>query len=481
MPADDRDPKFERALAHHLRGNSAAACPDAEALAAYHERSLSLEEMAHWKQHISGCAACQETLALVETTEKQLVEDWENKEIALLAAVQPPAPMRSLAAVREEAAGEDTPAAASAPVEISLRRRPLLLRWAIPLGAVAAGILVWIGIHEQHALTRHAERVQTAQNQSSSMPVQTAQNQPAPAPEQKLTETLRDVQPPMERDDRLAQNEIASAHKRLEEMEESGRRNPSVPASAPKPSAKDAEQAKKESRSQASDALAYKTAPAPPPPLVLRQAQPKAPASANENVEVSAATTSADTAPGLAVSGGAAGGAAAEAKTKSAAPAHREKALTGQQSAANDLDTSAMMMKQGVNGRNMPSSSALALLPAVILTPDHRVWWRLGPGGALELTIDGGKTWKPVDAGAGGQLTAGSAPSSRICWIAGKAGTLVLTTDGGAHWKALTTPITGDLGGVRATDAKHASIWDAAHQKSFETSDGGATWTQTAP
>jgi hypothetical protein len=62
MPADDRDPKFERALAQHLRGGSAAAgCPDAETLAAYHERSLSLEEMANWKQHIAGCAVCQET------------------------------------------------------------------------------------------------------------------------------------------------------------------------------------------------------------------------------------------------------------------------------------------------------------------------------------------------------------------------------------------------------------------------------------
>ena len=58
MAVDDRDPKFERALARELRGDSAqAGCPDAETLAAYHERSLSLEEMAHWKQHISGCAA----------------------------------------------------------------------------------------------------------------------------------------------------------------------------------------------------------------------------------------------------------------------------------------------------------------------------------------------------------------------------------------------------------------------------------------
>src|SRR6201993_1721714 len=76
MPFDD--PKFERALAQHLRGGSAQAnCPDAETLAAYHERNLSLEEMARWKEHISACELCQEALALVETTENQLAEERE--------------------------------------------------------------------------------------------------------------------------------------------------------------------------------------------------------------------------------------------------------------------------------------------------------------------------------------------------------------------------------------------------------------------
>src|SRR5580700_9996131 len=134
MPSDDRDPKFERALAQHLRGGSAQAnCPDAETLAAYHERNLSLEEMAQWKQHISACEACQEALALVETTENQLAEVWEERGI----------PKRSA-----ETAGSGEPHAAAAPVAIN-RRRPALLRWAVPLGAVAAGVLVFIGMYEQ--------------------------------------------------------------------------------------------------------------------------------------------------------------------------------------------------------------------------------------------------------------------------------------------------------------------------------------------
>jgi len=477
MPADDRDSKFERALAHHLRGDSvSAACPDAETLGAYHERSLSLEEMAHWKQHISGCAACQETLALVEATEKQLTEDWEERKIPVLeAAAQGPSPTRSTAARSkpasgEEALGEETSAAIARPIELSWRGKPPLLRWAVPLGAVAAGVLVWIGVHEQRVLRA-----------PKSAEVQVAQNAPAAAPEQKMSDALRTAQPPMERDDRQGRFNEKGTRERAESSNlEPRRMSPSVPAATPERNANDAELAKRESAGRTADSLAYQTVPAPPPPQALGQEQPKAPSSARENVEVSAGAPSVKPAPVPAARGGIVGGAVAEADTKSPAPEKKEKALNKQQ-AVNDLDTSAMMMKQGVNGRNVTSMTALVQPQALILTPDNRVWWRIDPTGTLELTNDSGKTWRSVDAGAVRQLTAGSAPSSKICWIAGKAGTLVLTTDRGAHWKALKTPITGDLGGVRATDAKHASIWDAARQQSFETSDGGATWTQTAP
>src|SRR5580700_10232723 len=119
MPSDDRDPKFERALAQHLRGGSAQAnCPDAETLAAYHERNLSLEEMAQWKQHISACEACQETLALVETTENQLVEDWEKQEIPVLEAASIQGAQAGNVVRRSAKATASTaPQAAATPVE----------------------------------------------------------------------------------------------------------------------------------------------------------------------------------------------------------------------------------------------------------------------------------------------------------------------------------------------------------------------------
>jgi len=55
---------------------------------------------------------------------------------------------------------------------------------------------------------------------------------------------------------------------------------------------------------------------------------------------------------------------------------------------------------------------------------------------------------------------------------------ILLTTDGGAHWTLVSSPLSEDFGGIRATDALHATIWNARNTKSFETSDGGLTWNR---
>src|SRR5262249_61415235 len=77
MPGEDRERIFEKALARHLRANPPsgahardAACPDADGLAAYHERMLTAEEMISWKGHIALCPRCQEILAQLEATDE---------------------------------------------------------------------------------------------------------------------------------------------------------------------------------------------------------------------------------------------------------------------------------------------------------------------------------------------------------------------------------------------------------------------------
>jgi len=88
----------------------------------------------------------------------------------------------------------------------------------------------------------------------------------------------------------------------------------------------------------------------------------------------------------------------------------------------------------------------------------------------------GGSSWSRQISGVLVDLLTGSAPSDQVCWIVGQVGAVLRTTDGGAHWKIIPSPLAEDLGGIRATDALHATIWNARATKSFETSDGGLTW-----
>jgi hypothetical protein len=129
-----------------------------------------------------------------------------------------------------------------------------------------------------------------------------------------------------------------------------------------------------------------------------------------------------------------------------------------------------------INGLSINRTGLNIQIPA----PDGKKIWSLGPSGQILFSKDGGHSWLPQASGVSANLTGGSAPTDRVCWIAGAAGTLLLTKDGGKHWEVVATPIAGDLGGVRATDAKHASIWDLPHRVAYETADGGATWKQSA-
>jgi hypothetical protein len=465
MPFDDRDPKFERALAQHLRGGSAQAnCPDAETLAAYHERNLSLEELARWKEHISACEACQEAMALVETTEKQLAEEWEDRAVPVVEVAAMPRALAGSGPERSvQAAAVAPPKVAGTPLA-TMRRRPALLRWAIPLGVVAAGVLVFIGIYERRApkVGHEADNV-IARRQEPAAPgpmLDEQKNRPQSELQSKNERAATDELSRREKDQDLPAKPLAKPIGRAEVAgdEERGARNL---MGIPGP-------------------LVKKTV-TPPLPVPNLPMQSSADNSLRENAPFVAgaprpAPPPASMGYGAGV-GGAAGNLNARADAKSAPPAATETVTVESAAAAPDTSTSLMTMKQGVSSQMV---EVLGASPGVILTPDNKVFWRLQPAGTLQLTTDGGKKWKSLDTGANANLTAGFAPSSRVCWIAGKAGTLLLTTDRGGHWTAIATPISGDLGGVHAADAKHASIWDSAKQVSYETSDGGASWKQTA-
>src|ERR1700737_572153 len=172
MAPDERDRRFDKALARHLRSTAppaseaarlpavpasqGGACPDSETLAAYHERSLLPEELNSWKEHIVGCAHCQVILAQLEATDEILLQAAEQEEILAVKESEPVMAARNLESFPAAAAASQSQRAdEAAPPKKS--RRALLLRgarwqWLAPAGAIAAGLLVWIALHENQPL-----------------------------------------------------------------------------------------------------------------------------------------------------------------------------------------------------------------------------------------------------------------------------------------------------------------------------------------
>lgn len=178
MPTDDREKQFERALTRHLRDRADATCPDAEVLSAYQERSLSLGEMAKWTEHIASCGRCQETLALVEQTENVNSHEWDENDAILLLpqAAAKPSEFRPAATrmAMEEASLPPAAAAAGAIPQPKVRARPPW-KWIVPIGAMAAGVIVWLGVNElQKQQHKQTESVQLVENQPAATPTPAA-------------------------------------------------------------------------------------------------------------------------------------------------------------------------------------------------------------------------------------------------------------------------------------------------------------------
>src|SRR2546430_3467166 len=118
MAPDERDRRFDKALARHLRSaapsgeagalpvvpaSESGACPDSETLAAYHERSLLPEEMNSWKEHIVGCGRCQAILAELEATDSISRQVSEKEEEVVRAAAATAATVGEASPPRKEA------------------------------------------------------------------------------------------------------------------------------------------------------------------------------------------------------------------------------------------------------------------------------------------------------------------------------------------------------------------------------------------
>jgi hypothetical protein len=427
MGLEDRERSFEKALARRLRADAgAAACPDAETLAAYHERSLSAEEMNTWKQHAAACSNCQEILAQLEATDA----------IAL-------------------GAGEGQEAAASVPLRRNAKRLGTLYwRWIAPVGALAAGLLVWVAVHEK----RPAKALQTVK-------IEVAENRPPALPPPVATTVTVE---PGKAEKPLSSSKAAAADTRAATVDEfQNRRAERAPnevatlseGARAKSDRKDADvrvvaqapQAATESAGVGGVAGALKSKQTDEPTMQERET--------GNAVQLQPS-------PPKATAGGPAALPQMESKTM--------RKVLPEVAAPETLELS--------SGSRDASAfrTAKSRFPRSVSAPGGKVIWRLGMAGLIEQSTDGGLTWSSQVSGTTADLFLGSAPSEQVCWVIGNGGTILRTADGGAHWASVASPISQNLYLIRASDTLHATVWDASRRTSFKTGDGGVTWTQAS-
>jgi len=439
-----------------------AACADPETLAAYHERSLLPEEMNSWKEHIVGCANCQTVLAQLEATDEIPLQAFEKEE-AVVKELEPMMAARNLEAFAKAAASSQDRRRVAETAPRKKSRRALLIRgarwqWLVPAGALAASLLVWIAMHENQPLSRPSlDHVQIATKQvpPPPPPVSNAAQEASPSPKAALSKSPS------------PDDEVAAANTR---------------------SALDSTKSR-EKRDHLADVL--------PSPTLADKGRLRKDAESRSAADVSSARGQTDR-DANAVSGGRQENAEAQLQAQAANVQSQNQvnsnspAIVGPAPLGQAVNTKKEMKTARASAAPAPPAEPVAGYagatsmmeevavsnPRLIAPPGSHVFWRAGRAGSIDFSSDGGASWSRQTSGVLVDLLTGFAPSNQVCWIVGRAGAILLTTDGGAHWKAVPSPLVAeDLGGVRASDALHATVWNARATKSFQTSDGGLTWT----
>jgi hypothetical protein len=486
MAPDERDRIFDQALARHLRSAASAGevagkpgvpslqkgpCPDPETLAAYHERSLLPEHLNSLKEHIVGCAACQTVLAHLETTDEIPLQAAQGEQVLAAKESEPVMVSRNL---------EATPAKASP----KKSRRALLLgarwRWLAPAGAIAAGLLVWIALHENRPLALPAlpeNENKVAQNRAPAAPLpsdsitalQPSAPSKSPVPAKPAATLTRPPSPA---------SEPALSNGRVTSDAAKERQTPTGGTGARSEKSKDDKELnaqKDRERDAATDQLAAASRADLDEknlPEALRKKEETASRAANLQVEAVQSQNSQTQNQSNNY---------AQQRVAGPNPSAPAQSLKKAKAAAAPPAPPLQPGEAGGVVSTYASSASLELArgisdPRLISPPGSNFIWRAGRSGLIEFSKDGGSSWSRQTSGVLADLLTGAAPSDQVCWIVGRVGAVLLTTDAGAHWKILPSPLNEDLGGIRASDALHATIWNARGTKSFETSDGGLTW-----
>jgi len=515
MAIDDRERNFEKALARELRADALNGlhCPDAETLAAYHERMLSPEELVSQKSHIAGCARCQEILATLELTEAVPISERDSEK-----AVAPVSSQR-----RETASAGAAPRTKRGSLT-PISNRKAYLRWVVPAGAIAAGLLVWVVVRGNRApIMSQSKSVEVAENRDSgktdlglpqperreALPRPSATDKPTSKLQDNEKQELdafvsRDQAKPVTRgrvgngagDGRgpsLTQNQIQNSIQN-NSIQNKGQNAAQNEASRQFDDRVDNNNADKKvgelplSGRNVVGAMRVEDAPRPSEPSMKAKTAPAAP------------TPAPPAAPKETYGAGA--GAAAGTPVKSAdadAAAHKDEAVksmtetvevttaapsvTNEQKEMDDRNSAlSMKVAQGASGGLLAGNLRNASMAGmqIVATPDPKVFWVIGSNGTVLKTEDGDKSLRLQKTGEGMKVLAGSAVNKKVCWLIAEKGIVLRTTDGGKHWLTVSAPDAANFTAIKAVSATEATIADASGKMSYSTVDGGATWSVVA-
>ncbi|MGD1210592.1 MAG: zf-HC2 domain-containing protein [Candidatus Acidiferrales bacterium] len=436
MASRDRDDAMAGLLRRNLAGDAGAGndCPGPDILAAYFEHSLDADETARFELHFSQCAHCREQLAGL-------------------------ARANEVAATARETSKQTTGASWLWD-----------WRWLAPAAAVLVFAAIWFA--RRPVSTRTPEPPLVAMSQPPQQLTQQAKQEASPqlaAPAPSAIPATRQATPPANSAARMnpASAESAPSAKleapsgnsgSIESLPLAGRnytelQAPSKTAAAPQRDSTN--QVEKETVPSTTESVTVESA----APVIVPSPGPASLAS--QTPETKGAP--------VAVAGGAAGGASAQALPLPESANARKKQKEGTRSLVQQSQVQAMYQ-----------SRALAVVAdnersAVIQTPDAKILWRIATGGFVERSEDGGTTWQGQLPNPNAHLVAGSAPGPKVCWFVGDGGIILLTQDA-KRWQTIRPPLRADFTAVTAQDVSSATV-TAADGRKFATTNRGKTWT----
>ncbi len=498
MGLDDRERNFEKAMARELRADSLNGlhCPDAETLAAYHDRMLSPEEMSAQKSHIASCARCQEILATLEVTEGVAAETNQPENVVAARAE------KALSAVHAGPVFSQPPATArlatpSPNVRAMPKPKPYL-RWVVPAGAIAAGVLVWVAMNQSWNAPKAPDsaRTEVAENRRQNDPVLVAPKGQAISPS-------LDSQAAIKRDSdakTATKQEFDRYEGQSNDALTSGARTRSAPTFPHGPAGLQNQTQNQIQNNNANAGNFDKQKQVGDVAIVGGAMSKVVPANKPRRMEGAMKTAPAAVPPSPSAAPGTGSGSGAGSGPPASAIAADESArkdeitrsttqsvevteaapsvLAEQKEAANESAAAKKLKAADANGvvigQSLRDSNFLQVMR--IPTPNPKVFWTFTKGSPFVSLEKNGKPSRNERFGEEIKLIAGSAPTAGICWLLSENGTVLRTTDGGKHWSTLNAPGVAKFTEIQATSAMQATIEDAGQTVSYSTVDGGVTW-----